>query len=123
MTTEYLASSEASARKFRKSQLPVLLIIVCLMCDVAGAGTSRLYPPNDEETGGLRLTQIMAVASRDEILKSGETLQHLLASGLKDSDLKDGTVAMGRIYCCHASTEQGTAIWFYVPFDLRLNPG
>jgi len=123
MTTEYLANSQASACRFRKPQLPILLIISCLMCDVAGAGTSRLYPPSDKETGGLRLTQIIAVASRDDILKSGETLQHLLASGLKDSDLKDGALAMGRIYCCHASTEQGTAIWLYVPSDVPVNPG
>jgi hypothetical protein len=65
----------------------------------------------------------MALASRDEILKSGEALQHLLAAGLKDSDLRDGSVAMARIYCCHPSTEQGTAIWFYVPAEVQVSPG
>lgn len=102
--------------------LTPLLLFVCLG-HLATAATSRLYPPSDGESGGLRLVQVMAVATRDEILKSGESLQHLLASGLKDSDLKDGSVAMARIYCCHLSTEQGTAIWLYVPSDVPVNPG
>lgn len=119
MTAENQRSVSGSCNWY----LALLLIIMCLPSDVALAGTSRLYPPSDGETGGLRLTQIMAVASRDEILKSGETLQHLLASGLKDSDLRDGSVASGRIYCCHPSTEQGTAIWFYVPADVSINAG
>ena len=109
--------------RFYKWQLAFAFTLVCLAWEAAIAGTSRLYPPSDGETGGLRLTQIMAVATRDDILKSGETLQHLLASGLKDSDLKDGSVAMGRIYCCHPATEQGTAIWFYVPPEVQVSPG
>ena len=100
-----------------------IFLLTCFACNFANASTSRLYPPSDGESGGLRLVQVMAVATRDEILKSGESLQHLLASGLKDSDLKDGSVAMARIYCCHPSTEQGTAIWLYVPPDVPVNPG
>src|SRR5215831_1051779 len=115
--------SRVPVRRSCKWQVALMFMVMCFTCDVAIAGTSRLYPPSGEETGGLRLTQIMAVATRDDILKSGESLQHLLASGLKDSDLRDGSLAMGRIYCCHPSTEQGTAIWFYVPPDVPVNPG
>ena len=110
-------------QRFCKWQVALAFTLICLPWDAAIAGTSRLYPPSDGETGGLRLTQIMAIATRDDILKSGETLQHLLASGLKDSDLKDGSVAMGRIYCCHLATEQGTAIWFYVPPEVQVSTG
>lgn len=115
--------SLVAVHRLCKWQMPLLFMVLCLACDVAIAGTSRLYPPSDGETGGLRLTQIMAIASRDDILKSGESLQHLLASGLKDSDFRDGSLAMARIYCCHPSTEQGTAIWFYVPPEVPVNPG
>ena len=30
---------------------------------------------------------------------------------------------MGRVYCCHRSTEEGTALWFYVPPDVTVNVG
>ena len=30
---------------------------------------------------------------------------------------------MGRVYCCHRSTEDGTALWFYVPPDVPVNVG
>ena len=49
--------------------------------------------------------------------------EHLLASGLQDSDFKDRSLAMGRAYCCHPSTDEGTAIWFYVSPDNPVNPG
>ena len=84
------------------------------------ASTSRLYPPSDDETGGLRLVQVMQLATREEILKLGTQLEHLHASGIKDSDFKDGSLVMARIYCCHPSTDEGTAIWFYVPPDLQV---
>jgi hypothetical protein len=65
----------------------------------------------------------VGLATREQILKLGIHLQDLLASGLKDSDLKDGSLAMGRVYCCHPSTEEGTALWFYVPPDVSLKVG
>jgi len=115
--------SHLGVRRFWKGQVVLAFMLTCVTWGTAIAGTSRLYPPSDRETGGLRLTQIMGIATRDDILNSGETLQHLLASGLKDSDLKDGSVAMGRIYCCHPATEQGTAIWFYVPPEVQVSLG
>lgn len=99
----------------RYSKHILVAVLVCLACALSSAGTSRLYPPSESEVGGLRLTQVVTLVSREETLKSGETLQHLLASGLRDSDLKDGSVAVGRIYCCHQWTEDGTNIFFYVP--------
>jgi len=65
----------------------------------------------------------MTTATREEILRLTTQREHLLASGLQDSDFKDGSLAMGRVYCCHPSTDEGTAIWFYVPFDAPVQPG
>ena len=106
-----------------KHRLFIHGLCICMVCVFAGASTSRLYPPSEGETGGLRLVQVIGLYSRDEILKGGEQLEHLRASGLKDSDFKDGSVAMARIYCCHRSTDEGTAIWFYVPPDLQAQMG
>ena len=117
------SNSRALQRQFSKLQLTVLLVMICLSCAIANAGTSRLYPPAKSQTGALRLTQVVEIATREEILGLGVSLQHLLASGLKDSDLKDGSLAIGRVYCCHPSTEEGTALWFYVPPEVPVKLG
>jgi hypothetical protein len=62
----------------------------------------------------------MRLGTREEILKGPEQLH---ASGIKDSDLTDGSVAEGRIFCCHPSTDEGTATWFYTPSDLLVHVG
>lgn len=125
--TSYIAVDQPNSRtsqwQFGTLHLTALLIMTCLASPFSSAGTSRLYPPSEAETGGLRLTQVVGIATREEILKLGDNLQHLLASGLKESDFKDGSVAMGRIYCCHHWTEEGTAIWFYVPPDVPVTLG
>jgi hypothetical protein len=103
--------------------LATVLILTCLAGGVSNAATSKLYPPSKDQAGALRLSQIMQLATREEILKLTSSRQLLLASGLKDSDFKDGSLAMGRVYCCHQSTEEGTAVWFYVPHDVPVKPG
>jgi hypothetical protein len=122
-TEKNQSDSRASCCQLRKLQLMMLFMMICLGCAVSNAGTSRLYPPTKDETGVLRVAQVVQTATREEILRLGVHLQHLLASGLKDSDFKDGSLAIGRIYCCHESTEEGTAMWFYVPPDMPVNSG
>ena len=122
-TTRLEVNSVLSRSKAYKFQLAALLMIICLACTISNASTSRLYPPSDDETGGLRLVQVMQLATREEILKLGEQLEHLHASGIKDSDFRDGSVAVARIYCCNRFTEEGTAIWFYAPPDLQVLVG
>ena len=109
------SNSRTSLCHIRLLHLAAPLIMTCLAGGVSSASTSRLYPPSKDQAGALRLTQVMHLASREEILKLTSSRQLLLASGLKDSDFKDGSLAVGRVYCCHQSTEEGTAVWFYVP--------
>jgi hypothetical protein len=101
-------------------RLLALFMIILSTCATSSASTSRLYPPKDDETGGLRLVQVVHLFPRDEILKLGPHLEFLHASGVKDTDLKDGSVAAAIVYCCHESTSVGTAIWFYVPPDVQV---
>src|SRR5438309_1433895 len=91
------SNSRASRCQFRKWQPAVLLMMIFLTCAISSAGTSKLYPPKKDETGALRLAQVMQTATREEILRLTEQRQHLLDSGLKDSDFQDGSLAMGRV--------------------------
>ncbi len=99
------------------------LFAIFLVCAVADAATSRLYPPHKDESSSLRLVQVVQLASREEILSLGSHLEHLLASGLKDSDLVDRSLAMGIVNCCNQKTSEGTSAWFYVPPDVALQEG
>ncbi len=116
-------NSLASRCQFRKLRLTVLFMMIYLPCAVCSAGNSKLFPPNKDLAGALRLAQITQIATREEILKLGAQREHLLASGLKDADFQDGSLASGRVYCCHPSTDEGTAMWFYVPPDKPVKLG
>jgi hypothetical protein len=117
------SNSRASRHPLRKLQLSVLFMMLCFAFAVSSAETSKLYPPKKDEAGVLRLAQVMQTATREEILKLTVQREHMLASGLKDSYFQDGSLAMGRVYCCHPSTDEGTAIWFYVPPEAPVKPG
>jgi hypothetical protein len=104
-------------------QLVPLFLLIVLACGICSAGTLRFYPSAKDETGTLRLAQIVHLATRDEILKLGVHTQLLLSSGVKDPDWKDGSLAVGRVNCCHQATEEGSALWFYVPPDVTLELG
>ena len=106
------ANSQASRRQVLRFLPSALFIILCVACPISHAKNSRFFPEFDNETGKLRLAEVMALATREEILHMGSHLEYLHASGLKDSDFKDGSVATARVICCHASTEAGSAIWF-----------
>jgi len=109
-----------SRRNFR---VAVAAVVAGAAASVASAATSRLYPPSDDEAGGFRLVQVIHIASRQDILNLTTQLQILHDAGIKDSDFKDGSLAMARIYCCHESTDEGTAIWFYVPAEQQVKIG
>ena len=91
---------------------------------IAGcARVSKVYPPYKNEAGSLRLTQVMQLASRQEIVKLGVHYKYLLDSGLHDSDLQDKSIGAGRVYCCGGPAEEGMGIWFYIPPGLEITPG
>ena len=55
--------------------------------------------------------------------ESKPTYDALLASGIKDSDIKDGSLVLVRIYCCGGPNETGSAPLLYVPNGLEVKRG
>jgi hypothetical protein len=75
-------------------------------------------------TGSLRVAQVIAIAKREDISKL-DAYKAILAAGIADSDLVDGSVVMARIYCCggptlELSAEYSNRRMLYVPKDLRV---
>jgi len=78
-------------------------------------------------TGSLRVAQVIMIAQREDILKS-EAYKNIIAAGVADSDLVDGSLAMARVYCCggmtkELSSEYANRRMLYVPKDLRVGLG
>ena len=62
------------------------------------------------------------LATRAEILELGFHYDLLIASGIEDSDLRDGSLASGKTFCC-GKTDEGQAMWFYVPPGVDVELG
>lgn len=97
------------------SRITILSLIVILS---SCAGTSRLYRQHVPE-GSLRLAEIVALAGREEIEENQNIYQALLDSDVTDSEITDGSIGMGRVFCCGGKNEYETAIWFYIPKDIN----
>jgi hypothetical protein len=73
--------------------------------------------------GSLRVAEVMHVASREELLKSGWHREVLNKAGIGDEQLQDGSAIWGRVQCCGGSNEQGTAIYAFVPSGITVREG
>lgn len=102
----------------------ICLLLLALVLQACATG-SRLHPDPaaPDEAGASRLVQLTEFATRAQILSLGEHYQRLLASGIPDEELVDGSLAIGRIYCCGGSNEAGTAPWVFLPPAVRAAPG
>lgn len=101
----------------------VVLATACLLAltGCVGGGGQRLYatlvPP-----GSVRMVQVTHVADRAEIVDS-PVYPALIAAGIRDSDIRDGSTAIGRVFCCGGPSgglERETRAFFYVPNDLQV---
>ena len=76
----------------------------------------------------LRLAQVTALDKRDEIIQSKPLYDAIIASGIADTEIVDGSVVVARIYCCggltkNLSPEKMYARLLYVPKGLSVAPG
>jgi hypothetical protein len=77
--------------------------------------------------GSLHSAEVTDVATRNEILKA-EAYKAIIAAGVADSELVDGSIVMARVYCCggiteHFSVENIDRIMAYVPRGLKVMRG
>lgn len=81
----------------------------------------RVYP-DDVPPDALRLVQTMLVGSRDDILAVPAWHQALLDSGIPEADIRDGSLAVGRIYCCGGPAELPNRQAYYIPPGMKVAP-
>jgi hypothetical protein len=99
------------------------LWIGCILPLLASCATTSKLTPAHVPPGSLRVAQVMYLASRAEIISSGTHYQILLASGIDDAEIQDGSAALARVYCCWEPNEKANAIAFHVPAGLGVELG
>jgi hypothetical protein len=82
---------------------------------------------DDVPAGSLRVAQVIGIAKRADILKL-EAYKTILAAGVSDSDLVDGSILMSRIYCCGGPTQEISSEYvhrrmLYVPKHMDIGLG
>jgi hypothetical protein len=107
------------------AKVAVLVALGCTLIPglVDAKAPSRLFPYYEEDTGVLELAQVVAVATRSDILKADVHYQFMLSTGIPDSELGDSRMVIVRLYCCGGSIEEETSLWVFVPPAISVEPG
>jgi hypothetical protein len=106
----------------RLGLIPFLILLS--LCAGACAGSAPdLLSDYEAPPGSLRLAAVAHVGLRQEILAgSPDALADLKSAGLQDQDLRDGSVIVAQIHCCHGPNELSYG-FAYVPPGIELEKG
>jgi hypothetical protein len=101
----------------------IQLIVALLAMAISAIAWAKEKPP--EAKGAHRLVEVVYLTDRPFITEgAGQRwiYEALIAQGVEDSDIQDGSVALGRMYCCKPDGDDSSLV-FYVPPDIQLNYG
>ena len=73
--------------------------------------------------GSLRLAEVTYVATQKEIVQSKDLYDALVSSGIKDSEIKDGSVALARVFCCGNPMAGEQERMLYAPQQIGVMKG
>ena len=106
-------------QSFRTSRSLFLAgFLIVLLALTSCTSTSRLhgqFVPEDS----LRVGEVIYILTH-KISQNDDIYQTLLSTGLSDSEIKDGTLAVARVFCCGGPNEGHTAIWFFAPAEIAV---
>lgn len=94
--------------------------LLMLMTGCVHVAPLRVYP-DEVPADSLRLVQVMLIGTRADIVGVKEWHQALLDSGIRDEDIRDGSMAVGRIWCCGGPAETSDRQAFYVPPGIKVD--
>jgi len=102
----------------------LFFILVMTGCAAYGSRLHTDFVP----AGSLRLAQVNEVANRAGIVQFKEMYNAIIASGIKDSEIIDGSIVAARIFCCggiseSSSAEKTNARFIFVPKGINVALG
>ena len=102
------------------------LLIYCVLFYfllMAGCSTPLRIHSDVVPTGSMRLAQAMEIGKRADILQNKELYEAIIASGIKDSEVNDGSVVVARITCCGGPSEKLDSRMLFVPNGINVSLG
>ena len=102
------------------SRIYKVMILAWFFTLIGCASTTTFIEPGTHVLG-----ETMWTATRQEILTAmeGYDYRNLKRSGIADSEIKDGSIAVIRVNCCGGPDERRNAVRFYVPPEIDLEVG
>jgi hypothetical protein len=117
----------ADARRIEKFNLP--LLVVAAIATVSTFSCSSVYGERGSffhgtavPEGSHRLVEVSLMATRDQIVGEPFVYESLKLHRVTDSQITDGSVAGGRVFCCGGPHEK-TPVLFYVPSSVKIEMG
>jgi hypothetical protein len=101
----------------------VLSILAVTM--IGCADTLQIYGTGLKESRVHQVTEVTYIASKEEVLSVKELTKALDSSGIHTGDIRNGSVVIGRVYCCGGEGTVETAVpaWVFVPPSLMVEKG
>lgn len=100
---------------FRSVALNCCFTVLMLLA----AGCASSSPPrivsDHVPAGSLRLTQVVYLATRQDIGQDPVFIRTINECGLRESDIDDGSFGFGEVFCCNGPNAETSATAFYVP--------
>jgi hypothetical protein len=96
------------------------ILVGCILLTSCATNTLNIQSDFLPE-GSLRVALVIYVATQKEIVESKPVHDALLSSGIKDSEIKDGSVVMGRVFCC--GNPFSTDMMLHVPPQIGVLKG
>lgn len=106
------------------SKSRVLGVALSLFPLLASGKSYLSIQPVGVPDNSLRVVEVVAIASRDEIVSNrDEIYDPLIASGISDDEIVDGSVVAGIGFCCGRHLASSSKNFFFVPKDVKIEIG
>ncbi len=106
--------------------VPGVFAIITLTLLFTGCATShpRIYH-SDTTHKSHQVSEVMNLASREQIVAEPKIYQVLLSAGIADQDIRNGSLGVGRVYCCggKGTVETDEPAVFYIPPEHQVEQG
>ena len=112
-------SLAAFLRRYRKTQLLQSLLTATLSIHLLTSCATMVEAPEGMRT----LAEIVNLMSRDEILAREHLVEGFSAIGVQRSEIRDGSLARLRMFCCGVQTEKQHVLVALVPVDIDAKQG
>lgn len=95
----------------------LLAVLLYLNCVAASAAKEA------NVSGVLRAAGVVQVATRDEIRRASSYYKDMLAHGVDETSIVDGSLVVVRMLCCRDNLKASALAYLYNPRAIKVAPG